>query len=328
MDSKAPLLSLESLKVELKLQEGVLCPVDGINLDVTKGEIFGLVGESGSGKSMMALSIMRLLPEVAKITKGKILLHQNNSINDITKLSPKEMLEIRGKEISMIFQDPMTYLNPVLRVGSQIAESLTAHKKLSKKEVARSVTAILAKTQLPNPSRVANYFPHELSGGMRQRVLIAMAIACGPSLLIADEPTTALDVTVQSQILDLLRVLKEKDGMSIILITHDLGIVAGICDKVCIMYAGEIVESAHVGTLFKKPLHPYAQGLLESVRSLDGTKDELYSITGDVPNLINPLSGCRFHPRCSYAFDKCQKAIPPRIAVEADHEVSCWLYMR
>lgn len=296
--------------------------VDGVDLKIKKGETVALVGESGCGKSTLGFSITRLIPHSGSFEGGNIFFKNR----DILQLSNNEMRKIRGKEISMIFQDPMTYLDPVMRVGRQISQAYSVHKGGKKKEVKERVVELLKTVELPEPEKIYQKYSFELSGGMRQRVVIAMALACDPSLIIADEPTTALDVTIQQQILDLLKRLKEKLGLSILLITHDLGIAADIADRIYVMYAGKIVETADVFTIFKNPKHPYTQGLLKSAFSIDEFKKQLFFIKGSVPDLINPPSGCRFHPRCPYAKEVCSQEPPPVIQTESDHFVSCWLH--
>lgn len=293
-------------------------------MEIEQNEAIGLVGESGCGKSTLALSILRLLPSVRTTTKGKILYKGK----DLLSLSEEDMRLMRGKEISMIFQDPMTYLNPVMKIGDQIAESVLLHQIKGKKDVEKKVIESLESVGIASPVSVKDNYPHQLSGGMRQRVVIAIALSCTPALLIADEPTTALDVTTQMQILDLIRNLKENLGFSLILITHNLGIVADVCDKVYVMYAGEIVEHSDVFSIFEKSKHPYSSGLLKSALSIDEHKDSLRipSIEGFVPDPISLPPGCRFHPRCSQAKAICSKEVPPCVKFNDGSEVRCWLY--
>lgn len=319
-----PLLNVQGLKTYYFTSIGVVKAVDGVNLTVNKGELVGLVGESGCGKSCTALSIMRLVPIPGRIVGGNIIYKGRN----LVKLREDEMRHIRGKEISIVFQDPSTFLNPLIKIGDQILENIFLHEWISPEQAKKRVIEVLNMVGMPNPERIVKFYPHELSGGMRQRAMIAMAIASNPSLLIADEPTTALDVTIQAQILELIKSLKEKLGLSILLITHDLGIVAELCDVVYVMYAGRIVESADVLTLFEKPKHPYTKGLLDSTLSIEEFKEIVSTIEGSVPNLINPPPGCRFHPRCKKAIDICEKKIPPEIEIEPKHKVSCWLYVK
>jgi len=320
--TNAQLLSVQDLKTYFYTSYGIVKAVDGVSLEINKGEVVGIVGESGSGKSITALSIMRLVPSPpGKIVQGKIFYKGS----DILSLSEKEMVSIRGKEISMVFQDPLTFLNPVLKVEDQIAEAITTHQGKTKNEAKKEVIEVLKMVRIPSPSEVAKSYPHQLSGGMRQRVLIAIAISCNPSILIADEPTTALDVTIQAQILELIKELRKELDTSMILITHDLGIVAEVCDRVYVMYAGKIVEHADVYRIFEDPLHPYTSGLLRSALSIDQFSKELYTLEGNVPNLVNPPSGCLFHPRCAYAKEICREKSPV-LQIKGEHTVACWLY--
>ena len=317
------LLSVINLKTYFYTSMGIVKAVDDVDLRIDNGRSVGLVGESGCGKTMTALSIMRLVPRPGRIISGKILFKDRNLLD----LGEKEMRDIRGKQISMVFQDPMTYLNPVMKVKDQIAEVILLHQSESKRKAKeKKVIEVLKKVRIPSPSKVAEYYPHQLSGGMRQRILIAMALSCNPALLIADEPTTALDVTVQAQVLNLIKDLKKETGISLLLITHDLGIVADICDEVNVMYAGKIVEHADVFKLYENPLHPYTQGLLSSALSIDEFKETLTTIEGSVPDLINPPQGCRFNPRCKLARDNCRQKVPLPIEIELGHTVSCCLY--
>jgi oligopeptide/dipeptide ABC transporter ATP-binding protein len=293
---------------------------------VYPGEVLGLVGESGCGKSVTSLSIMRLIAKPGRIDEGQILLDGQ----DLLKLPEEEMIKVRGNRISMIFQQPQTALNPVFRVGDQLAEVLDVHQDLGKEAGWKRAVALLKMVGVPDPERRAEAYPHELSGGMAQRVMIAMALACVPELLIADEPTTALDVTIQAQILDLMRDLRREMGTSVILITHDLGVVAEMAERVAVMYAGEIVEQTDVNTLFDQPLHPYTQGLIGSIPVLGEIKERLDVIPGSVPNLINLPPGCRFAPRCQarfkYACTICAEVKPELVEVKPGHLVRCWLY--
>lgn len=319
---REPVLTVRDLKMHFFTYDGVVKAVDGVNLEIGKGEVIGLVGESGCGKSMTAFSIVRLVPSPGRILGGEVVFRGKK----LLELTEREMRNIRGKEISMIFQDPLTYLNPIMKIGDQIAENILLHQGFKKKEANRKVIEALEMVRLPTPAKIAKYYPHQLSGGMRQRVMIAMAISCNPSLLIADEPTTFLDVTVQAQILNLIRDLTKKLRISLIMITHDLGIVAEICDRVYIMYAGKIVEQADVLSLYEDCKHPYTVGLLESALSIDEFKEKLESIKGTVPELINPPSGCRFHPRCEQRKAICSQKEPPLIEIDQAHTISCWLY--
>lgn len=301
--------------------------MDGVNMTVQKGEAVGLVGESGCGKTMTAFSIMRLVPAPGRIVGGEIWFNDGNGRIDLGKMPEEEIMKIRGGKISMVFQDPMTYLNPVMKIRDQIAEAIVLHQGGHKSDARRKAVEFLEKVRLPIPSTMASYFPHELSGGMRQRALIAIAISCNPDLLIADEPTTALDVTVQAQVLELIKQLKHEMGMALMLITHDLGIVADICDRVCVMYAGQIVEEGDVYEIYKEPMHPYTMGLLKSTLSIDEFKETLVTIEGTVPDLSNLPSGCRFHPRCPQASERCRTIQPSMTERKRGHRVSCWLHV-
>ncbi len=323
MFSSSKILEVSNLYVQYLTLQGIVKAVDGVSFSVGWGESFAIVGESGSGKSTLAFSVIRLLPENSRIVNGKILLYPENI--DLVKLPEEEMRKIRGRRIGMIFQDPMTFLNPVMRIGDQIAEAIIYHQKCSPTEAKRKAVKLLEKLRIPDASDVVNRYPHQLSGGMKQRVVIAMAISCNPQLLIADEPTTALDVTVQAEVLELLKNLINEYNMSLILVTHDLGIVAEICDRVAIMYAGKIMEIGDVYRLYKNPKHPYTIGLLNAVPTIYKSKNEIAGIKGSPPNLINPPIGCRFHPRCPYVFDKCKIYEPPLIEISKSNYVACWL---
>jgi len=322
----ALLLEILNLKTHFYTSRGAVRAVDGVNLAVRKGEAVGLVGESGCGKTMTAFSVMRLVPSPGKIIGGEIWFSDGSSRRNLAKIPEEEMRDVRGGKIAMVFQDPMTYLNPVMRIYGQIAEAIVLHQKVSRDEARKKAIELLAKVRIPAPLTVAQYYPHELSGGMRQRALIAMAISCNPELLIADEPTTALDVTVQAQVLELIKQLKREMNMALMLITHDLGIVADTCDRVCVMYAGEIVEEGDVYEIYRDPKHPYTMGLLKSTLSIDEFKENLVTIEGVVPDLTNPPQGCRFHPRCSNVSDRCREATPPTVEVGKNARVSCWSY--
>jgi oligopeptide/dipeptide ABC transporter ATP-binding protein len=316
------ILEIKDLRVYYYIAEGVVKAVDKINLKIGEEEALGLVGESGCGKSTVALSIPRLIRKPGKIIGGKILFEGE----DLLTKSEREMRKIRGKKISMVFQHPGASMNPVYTVGSQIAEAIKLHQNVEKHEVKKRVEEILYKVGIPSPARRMKDYPHEYSGGMLQRAMIAMALSCNPKLLIADEPTTSLDVTIQAQILELMKKLRKDFGASILLIGHDLGVISELCDRVTVMYAGKVVESADIETLFKNPKHPYTQALLESIPRLDVDKERLRIIRGSVPRLINPPPGCRFHPRCDYAKEICSKQEPLFIEVGQEHGVACFLY--
>ncbi len=313
------LLEVENLQTHFRTPDGVNRAVDGVSFEVREGETLAIVGESGCGKSVTAMSILRLIPE----PPGKIAGSIRFEGRDLLKCSDREMRDIRGNEISMIFQEPMTSLNPVLTVGRQIGETLRLHQGLSAHQAEQKAIEMLRLVQIPNPDKRFNDYPHQFSGGMRQRVMIAIALACDPRLLIADEPTTALDVTLQAQILDLMRELKAASGAAIILITHDLGVVAEVCDEVAVMYAGEIVERAPVDELFANPQHPYTVGLLGSIPRLDRRAAHLATIEGMVPNMTNPPAGCRFAARCPFVIETCTAAPPPLAIVSTGHASRC-----
>jgi|FaiFalDrversion3_1042247.scaffolds.fasta_scaffold00749_2 peptide/nickel transport system ATP-binding protein len=375
-------LKVEDLTIRFYTYEGIVKAVEKASLHLRRGETLGIVGETGSGKSVTALTILALTPPPGRVEKGKILFRRNeNSVINILSLNELQLLRIRGREISMIFQEPNAALNPVFRVGNQISEAILSHRKeeIVKKAITtiereleegrvsicsklqlwaynkmleneknlmlriiqsvpilrgyikkklnqvlrEEIIALLKLMEIPDPERIFDAYPHELSGGMQQRIVIAIALACSPTILIADEPTTNLDVTVQAQILDLINRLKEKFGTSVIYITHDMGVIAEISQRVAVMYAGSIVEVAPVKEIFKQPLHPYTKALLESIPR---PGSPLKSIPGSVPNLINPPAGCRFHPRCPYVMDKCRSVVPELIQVSRDHYVACFLY--
>lgn len=323
MNKKEEVLQVKDLKTHFFTDEGVSKAVDGLNFSVSKGETLGIVGESGCGKSITSLSIMRLIDRESGskvegniLFKGKDLLQQNEA----------EMRAIRGNQISMIFQEPMTSLNPVYSVGEQIAEAIRIHQKLSKKEAWNKAVDMLKLVGIPSPEKRAKQEPHELSGGMRQRIMIAMALACNPDLLIADEPTTALDVTIQAQILSLMKSLQKQLGMGIIMITHDLGVVSETCDRVAVMYAGKIVEYADIEHIFTSPKHPYTIGLLQSLPSLDTDQEELQTIPGSVPSPYHMPSGCRFADRCTHAKELCHNTLPELQLTQDESEVRCWMF--
>jgi oligopeptide/dipeptide ABC transporter ATP-binding protein len=303
--------------------------VDGVSFEVSKGETLGIVGESGSGKSVTALSILRLVPDPGKVVGGKILFGEGIKQRDVVKMSHEEIREFRGSDVAMIFQDPMTSLNPVLRVGFQIREAMTAHERFSSEESEQRVVPLLKKVRIPAPDQRKKSFPHQFSGGMRQRGMIAMGISNEPSLLIADEPTTALDVTVQAQIIELLRDLNREMGTAIILITHNLAVVASLCTRVIVMYAGRIVEQGETRQIFKNPQHPYTWSLLRSIPRLDQVRhDKLLTIAGMPPDMSNPPPGCKFHPRCRFRVDRCHEEEPPLEEVDTGQSARCWVLMR
>jgi oligopeptide/dipeptide ABC transporter ATP-binding protein len=317
-----PLLEVKGLKTYFFSNHGTIRAADGVSFSVSAGETLGIVGESGCGKSVTSLSILNLIEPPGKITGGQILFKGE----DIAGASGDRMRAIRGNEISMIFQEPMTSLNPVFRIREQIGEVLMLHRHMDKKEAWQAATALLGEVGIPRPEEVSRCYPHELSGGMRQRVMIAMALACSPELLIADEPTTALDVTIQAQILSLMNRLKLKTNTAILLITHDLGVVAQMADHVIVMYAGKVVESARTEELFEKPLHPYTQGLLASIPNALQEGKKLYTIPGTVPSPADLPQGCYFAPRCPHAKEHCRKAKPALAEVSEGRAVRCYLY--
>jgi len=320
------ILDVRDLKTYFFTEDGVVKAVDGVDFSVKAGQVLGLVGESGCGKSVTSLSILRLVGVPGKVTGGEIFFEGK----DLLKLSEDEMVKMRGDRISMIFQQPQSSLNPVFRVGDQVAEVLEIHKGMNKKEAHARAIELLNLVGIPDPTRKVDAYPHEMSGGQAQRVMIAMALALSPKLLIADEPTTALDVTIQAQILDLIHGLREKLDTAVILITHDLGVIAEMADQVAVMYAGEIVEYADVEPIFARPLHPYTQGLIGSIPVLGKVVDRLEVIPGLVPNLIDLPDGCRFAPRCrlreKFGLTICIEQKPDLIEVEPRHTVRCWLY--
>ena len=315
------ILEVKNLKTFFYTNNGVVKAVDGVSFDLKFGETLGIVGETGSGKSVTALSILSLIPQPpGKIVDGEILFDGK----DLLKMSNRKLQNYRGNRISMIFQDPMTSLNPVYTIGNQIMESITVHRKLKKKDIIKESLKLLEMVEIPEPIKRLNSYPHEFSGGMRQRVMIAMAIANSPSILIADEPTTALDVTIQAQILELMDSVKIKTNSSIIIITHDLGVVAKYASRVMVMYAGKPVEFSTVNNIFYSPLHPYTMGLMESITRLDEEKKEkLKPIKGSPPSLIDLPEGCIFRVRCKYVIDKCRKKYPPLIEAIKGHKVAC-----
>jgi peptide/nickel transport system ATP-binding protein len=315
-------LNVKELEIGIVTHEGHINIVNKISFTLEKGKTLGIVGESGCGKSITSLAIMGLLPSSVSYRGGAIKLKGK----ELTSLSKKEWRKIRGKDIAMIFQEPMTSLNPIYTIGYQIVELILNHKKISKREAYEQALKMLKLVGIPRAEEVIHEYPHQLSGGMRQRVMIAMALSCNPEILIADEPTTALDVTIQAQILELMKSLQQQLGMSIILITHDLGVVAEMCDRVVVMYAGEIVEESDVVELFENPKHPYTKGLLSSLPDLEEEKEYLLSIPGTVPSPHDMPKGCRFAPRCSFAYEKCLES-PPMIKVNEKSSCKCWLFV-
>ena len=321
-----PLITVENLKTYFDTDDGIVKAVDDVSFVIPKRGVLGLVGESGSGKSVTAMSIIRLISSPGRIAGGRVLMHREDSAPPIvlSELPDDKMRTIRGADIAMIFQEPMTSLNPVFTIGAQIMEAILLHQKVSKVEARKRAIELLQKVRVPDPQRRVDDYPHQFSGGMRQRAMIAMALACNPKLLIADEPTTALDVTIQAQILDLLRELQEEVGMSILIITHDLGIIAELADEVAVMYASKIVERAAVKELFENPMHPYTMGLFRSRPEPGKPKTErLTSIRGMVPSPLRFPSGCKFHPRCDYVQDNCKVDEPILRELRPDHWVRC-----
>jgi peptide/nickel transport system ATP-binding protein len=316
-----PLLEVKDLKVHFHTDDGVVKAVDGVSYSIAPGETLGIVGESGSGKSVSSLTVMGLTNSPQAEISGEVIFQGQ----DLLKLPPDEMRTIRGDKISMIFQDPMTSLHPFYKVGDQIAEAILQHQNVSKKEAFQGAVDMLAKVNIPRPDERAKQFPHEFSGGMRQRAMIAMALALNPDLLIADEPTTALDVTVQAQILDLIDRLKDEFNAAVIIITHDLGVVAEHCDNIQVMYAGKAVEFGNTDDIYYNPHHPYTWGLLSSIPRLDDDIDRLVPIQGLPPSLINVPPGCAFHPRCPYRFEPCDKEVPALIPSDGHHAAACHL---
>jgi oligopeptide/dipeptide ABC transporter ATP-binding protein len=320
----APILQVKDLRTQFFTDDGVVQAVDGVSFDLAPGETLGIVGESGCGKSVTALSILRLIQEPGRIVGGEILFRGD----DLLKLGDDEIREIRGKDIAMIFQDPLSSLNPVLQVGFQIEEAMNAHRQVSAKNALSRTVELLKQVRIPSAETRVHDYPHQFSGGMRQRAMIAMGLANTPAILIADEPTTALDVTVQAQILELLRDLNHDLKTAIIMITHNMGVVAGLCSRVLVMYAGRIVEQGPVREIFKNPQHPYTWSLLQSIPRLDSDRHErLLSIEGLPPDLIAPPHGCRFNPRCQFKIERSLHDDPPLMDVGPDHQAACWVTM-
>ena len=314
------ILEVKNLKTKFKTDKGTVSVVDGVDFSIKPGETLGVVGESGCGKSVTSLSVMRLLPANAS-NEGSITFQGKELIS----LAEKQMQKVRGNDIAMIFQEPMTSLNPLHTVGKQIEEAIILHMNISKLEAKERAIKMLKAVGMPRAEEIYGEHPHQLSGGMRQRVMIAIAMACDPKLIIADEPTTALDVTIQAQILDLMKDLKEKTGTSIMLITHDLGVVAEMCDRVIVMYAGQVVEETDVDTLFENPKHPYTIGLMDSIPSFEDEQEYLNTIPGSVPLPYEMPNGCRFAPRCSWAKEICHQQAPKLVEIESQHKCRCWL---
>jgi peptide/nickel transport system ATP-binding protein len=319
--TNGPLLEVRGLRTYFATERGEVRAVDGVDLTLERGRTLGIVGESGCGKSVTALSIMGLVPQPpGRIAEGEVRFEGE----DLLKVPPRRMRDLRGDKLSMIFQEPMTSLNPAFPVGEQIAEAVLRHRKVTKKEADENAVDMLRKVRIPSPERRARDYPHQLSGGMRQRVMIAMALACNPRLLIADEPTTALDVTIQAQILELMRLLRAELGTAIILITHDLGVIAELADEVLVMYAGKVVERCAAAQLFSEPQHPYTVGLLGSIPRLHLEQQRLSAIEGIVPDAAAFPQGCRFHPRCPFAVEKCRTEVPALNEVKPNHYAACW----
>jgi peptide/nickel transport system ATP-binding protein len=316
-----PLLDVKGLKTYFFTEDGVVRAINGVDFSIRPGEVMGLVGESGSGKSVTSLSIMRLLASSGRVVEGTVTFNGEN----LSEVPESRMVELRGNRLSMIFQQPTSCLNPVFRIGDQIAETIQTHEKISNAEAHRQAVELLRLVGIPDPERRSQAFPHEISGGQAQRVMIAMGLALKPALLIADEPTTALDVTIQAQILDLMRNLRNETGTAILLITHDMGVIAEMCDKVAVMYAGQIVEYSDVYSLFDEQLHPYTEGLLAAIPVLGEVRDHLAVIPGSVPNLISLPVGCKFAPRCPYAKEYCAENEPPLLEEIPGHSVRCWM---
>ena len=315
------LLEVKDLRTYFATEEGIVCAVDGVNFTIERGEKFGVVGESGCGKSVMAMSVMQLIERPAgEIVTGKIIFQGVN----LLETTEEEMRLVRGGQIAMIFQDPMTALNPVFAIGYQLSETIMLHQRVSKSDAHKIAMQALDDVHIPNPRQRMKDYPHQLSGGMRQRVMIAMALSCNPDLLIADEPTTALDVTTQAQIMDLMHELTEDRETAVMLITHDLGVVAGFCDRIQVMYAGRLAESGTSDEIFFETVHPYTAGLMGSMTRMDEVREErLYSIQGAPPSLITPSSGCRFRPRCDFAQDVCRTDTPLQREISNSHSVAC-----
>jgi oligopeptide/dipeptide ABC transporter ATP-binding protein len=321
-----PLLEVRDLKTQFKVNQNTVYAVNGVSFDVREGEVLGIVGESGSGKSVTALSIMRLIDaQNGRIAGGQVVLHADGTARDLLSLTPSDMEQVRGNMISMIFQDPMTSLNPVLSIGFQLTEPLIIHRGMSAQAAERHAIELLDRVGIPEPHLRMKSYPHQFSGGMRQRVMVAMAVACRPKLLIADEPTTALDVTIQAQIIDLIRELKDELGTSVIIITHDLGVIAEIADQVAVMYAGIIVESGSVQQIYSAPRHPYTRALILSIPRLREWPDRLTTIEGAPPSLIGAIQGCPFEPRCNVRIPRCAVECPSLVELVPGQTAACWV---
>ncbi len=330
LEGQAPLiLDIKQLRTHFHTDDGIVKAVDGVDFSVKRGKTLGVVGESGCGKSVTALSVLRLVPEPPAKISGQLLFHRNDSVIDLASLDPRgpKIRSIRGKEISMIFQEPMTSLNPVYTIGNQICETIMLHQDLAPKDARDRAIEMLSQVGIPSPERRVDEYPHQLSGGMRQRVMIAMALSCNPALLVADEPTTALDVTIQAQILDLMQELQDKFGTSIMMITHDLGVIAEVADDVIVMYLGQVVERCSTKELFNNYYHPYTEGLLKSIPKFESIREKrLQPIRGSVPEGTKIPVGCRFQSRCERTSDKCQEGAPPLCEPSPGHLVRCWRY--
>lgn len=320
-----PLLEVRNLKTRFFLSDRTIYAVNGVNLTINEGQVLGIVGESGCGKSVTSLSVMRLVQEPGRIVEGEILLHKNGHTRDLLKLSETEMQHVRGNDISMIFQDPMTSLNPVLTIGYQIMEPLRLHRGMSNEQAEETAIEILERVGIPEARRRMRDYPHRFSGGMRQRVMIAIALACNPRLLIADEPTTSLDVTIQAQILDLLRDLRAELNTAVMIITHNLGVIGELAEQVAVMYAGIVVESGPVKSIFGSAQHPYTQALMLSIPRLRSWPDRLATIEGTPPLLLQEIIGCPFEPRCRYRIERCALERPPLLDIVPGHASACWV---
>lgn len=325
-----PVLEVNHLHTYFFTDNGEVPAVEDVSFHINKGEVLGIVGESGCGKSVTSLSVMGLVPSPpGKIVDGEIIYRASGGEDtgeDLVKVTPKRMRQIRGNKIAMIFQEPMTSLDPLFTIGHQISEALFNHTTLSKKEAKQKSIGMLKLVGIPRAEAIVDEYPHQLSGGMRQRVMIAIAMSCDPEILIADEPTTALDVTIQAQILEIMKGLNKEQGTAIMLITHDLGVVAEMCDRVCVMYAGQVVEESDVRTILKNPKHPYAQGLIKSLPKISGREERLYSIPGNVPKPGTIRNGCRFADRCPEVFDRCRQETPELLSLREGHKCRCFLY--